>query len=162
MKESQHFCVTDVFLENELGEILMIKRDESKEILPNVYNGLGGKFEAGETPLQAVLREAKEEAGVKNIKNLQLKANLSVKDKFGFWQIYIFYGNVKKQDVEIKDNSEGILEWIPKNKMGNYDLTPDTQQWLPEMLAKPEIFQFVKVEYDDEYKILNINIKSLN
>ncbi|MFA6525016.1 MAG: NUDIX domain-containing protein [Patescibacteria group bacterium] len=161
MKELSHFCVTDVFLENEFEEVLMLKRSKKKKILPNLYNGLGGKIDNGETPLQAIQREAKEEAGVISMENLQYRANLSVKDKFGFWQIYIFYGNVYKKNIIIKEVDEGTLEWIPKNKLLDYQLVPDLNNWLPKMFANPEAFQFVKIEYDDKYNLKKIMITPL-
>jgi 8-oxo-dGTP diphosphatase len=161
MKESSHFCVTDIFLENEFEEVLMLKRSKKKKILPNLYNGLGGKIDNGETPLQAIQREAKEEAGVTSIENLQYRANLSVKDKFGFWQIYIFYGNIYKKNITIKEVDEGTLEWIPKNNLLDYQLVPDLNNWLPKMLANPNTFQFVKIEYDDKYNLKKIIITPL-
>ncbi|MFA6271697.1 MAG: NUDIX domain-containing protein [Patescibacteria group bacterium] len=162
MQESQHYCVTDIFLENEDGEILMIKRSKNKEILPNVYNGLGGKIHTGETPLESVLREANEEGGIVNASGVKLRANLTVKDKFGFWQIYIFYGHIAKDSVVIREIDEGTLEWVPKDELTKYYLVPDLMHWFPKMITEPDTFQFVNVEYDDQYKIINIKIESLN
>jgi len=162
MEESKHLCVADVFLENEDNEILMIKRDENKKVLPGFYNGIGGKLEQGETPIQAVLREADEEAGAKTITNLKIRGNLTVKDKFGIWQVYIFQGNIRKNDISINSIPEGKLEWIPKNDLKKYNLVEDLKHWLPIMLADPKIFQFVNIEYDNNYKLLNIDIKQLS
>lgn len=161
MKESQHYCVTDIFLENEHGEILMLKRSDNKEILPSLYNGLGGKMEQGETPLQSILREANEEAGITTATDISLRANLTIKDRYGFWQIYIFHGKVKKEDVAIETVDEGVLEWIPKTKFNEIDLVPDLKYWYEKMFTEPHTFQLVKVEYDDQYNIKNITIDQL-
>ena len=139
----------------------MLKRSKKKKILPNLYNGLGGKIDNGETPLQAIQREAKEEAGVTSMENLHYRANLSVKDKFGFWQIYIFYGNIYKKNITIQEVDEGTLEWIPKNNLLDYQLVPDLNNWLPKMFANPNTFQFVKIEYDDKYNLKKIIITPL-
>lgn len=162
MKQLEHFCVADIFLKNEHDEILMIKRNGNKGVLPNFYNGIGGKIEKGETPLQAVLREADEEAGAKKIDAIKMRANLTINDKFGFWQVYVFEGLAKKNAINIKEMHEGALEWIPIANIESYNLVEDLRHWLLNMLEDKNIFQFVNAKYDDNYKLLDIKIESLS
>ena len=47
------------------GKTLMLHRvKKDKDVHQGKYNGLGGKFIAGETPLECVQREVKEESGL--------------------------------------------------------------------------------------------------
>ena len=163
MKNSQHYCVTDIFLENEDKEILMINRGLDKDILPGFYNGLGGKIDQRETPLEAVLRETKEESGIsKNkIKDVQLRAILTIKDKWGFWQIFIFQGKIRKQDLKKTEISEGKLEWVAPNQLNKIKLVPDLQSWLYKMYDDLTCFLFVKCEYDNQYGIKNIRVETV-
>ena len=46
------------------GEVLVAKRATDAEHLPDVWEFPGGKIEAGETPSQAAIREAREETGL--------------------------------------------------------------------------------------------------
>lgn len=153
MQKSKHYCVTDIFLENEHKELLLIKRSLRKEILPDTYNGLGGKIELGETPLEAIKREVKEEAGITKVKNIRLRANLTVKDKFGFWQIYIFEGKVSKKSIKLKNISEGKLEWIKKKNLTKTKLVPDVKKWILKMYQNYNSFIFAKIEYDYNYNL---------
>ena len=52
-----------IFVENEFGEILAFRRQKNVSD-NNVYGFVGGKVDPGETPQQAAIREAFEEAGV--------------------------------------------------------------------------------------------------
>lgn len=51
------------FLERD-GKFLLLKRPENKRTNPSHWNFVGGKREEGETPKQALLREAMEEIGL--------------------------------------------------------------------------------------------------
>jgi 8-oxo-dGTP diphosphatase len=46
------------------GEVLIARRASDAEHLPDVWEFPGGKIEAGETPEQAAIREAREETGL--------------------------------------------------------------------------------------------------
>lgn len=163
MKNSQHYCVTDIFLENEDKEILMINRGLDRDVLPGFYNGLGGKMQPGETPWRSVLREVEEEAGINSnkIKDPKLRAILSIKDKWGFWQIFIFRGQVKKADLKKTRISEGKLEWVSRDRLRQIKLVPDLKSWLYKIYDDLTSFLFVKCEYDDEYGIKNIHVESV-
>ena len=52
-----------IFVENAFGEILAFRRQKNVSD-NNVYGFVGGKVDPGETPQQAAIREAFEEAGV--------------------------------------------------------------------------------------------------
>ncbi|WP_331765132.1 NUDIX domain-containing protein [Nocardia sp. NBC_01388] len=56
---------SNIIIRNSGGEILLFLRDDKPEIpCPNMWALLGGVREEGETPLENVIREIKEEIGV--------------------------------------------------------------------------------------------------
>lgn len=65
------------FLFNPTGDyVVLIKRRESRSYRPGCWNGVGGHIEPSETPLQAMQREFKEEAGL-DIKDWKQFATLT-------------------------------------------------------------------------------------
>ena len=74
------------------------------------WNGLGGKFEAGETPEECVVREVLEESGL-SIQNAKLYGLLMFpKFKGNDWYVFVFMAN--EFNGELIDSPEGRLEWI--------------------------------------------------
>ncbi|MEX1248597.1 MAG: NUDIX domain-containing protein, partial [Anaerolineales bacterium] len=45
-------------------EVLLIKRGADRPVFPNLYNGLGGHVERGESVMAAARREVEEESGL--------------------------------------------------------------------------------------------------
>lgn len=84
-------------------EILMLYRYKE----PNIYkwNGVGGKLEKGETPLESCLREVDEETGLK-IKNMNYRGFVSWNNEGG---MYVF--SAEYDEGEIIDCDEGVLNW---------------------------------------------------
>ena len=56
---------SDILVENEDGEILMLQRTDNDTLEPSKFCFAGGKIEAGETPEEAGIRELEEETGIK-------------------------------------------------------------------------------------------------
>jgi 8-oxo-dGTP diphosphatase len=59
---AKHYRAVIGFLFDGRGNVLMIKKNHP-EWQDGRLNGIGGKIEKGETPLQAMIREFQEEAG---------------------------------------------------------------------------------------------------
>ena len=107
MKEFKHFGVYGIIMED--NKIILVKKNggpyDGKFDLP------GGSIEFGETPLEALKRELKEELGI-NLKDCKLIDADSVKFKWEYkgelldWHhIGIFY-NVLSYDNNVKENIE--------------------------------------------------------
>lgn len=57
------------FIFNETGQVvLLLKKRRGPKFNIGKLNGIGGKIERGESPLQAIIREAKEETGIEDFK----------------------------------------------------------------------------------------------
>lgn len=104
------------------GAYLMLHRIKKKcDENADKWVGIGGKFEAEESPEDCVLREIKEETGL-TPKNLIYRGIITfVSDIYGTEYMHLF----KAFDClgEIKQEcDEGVLEWVPKSQVASLPL----------------------------------------
>jgi 8-oxo-dGTP diphosphatase len=85
------------------------------------WNGLGGKFDPGESPEDCVIREVKEESGL-DIINPRLNGFITFPlfDGTDDWYVFIFTATNFKG--RIIDSNEGKLEWIPNDDLFSLNL----------------------------------------
>lgn len=105
------------------GRTLMIHRvKKDKDIHNGKYNGLGGKFEEGETPDECVKREVLEESGLV-ISNPVLKGIMTFPAFKDDEDYYVFLFEAYSYSGELmKSCSEGVLEWIDDDKLDDLNL----------------------------------------
>lgn len=85
------------------------------------WNGLGGKFEPGESPEDCVIREIHEESGL-TIKDPVLKGLITFPmfDGTDDWYVFIFVA--PEFTGELITSTEGELKWIPDAELLNLNL----------------------------------------
>lgn len=99
------------------GEYLMLHRTK-KQNDPNhdLWLGIGGHFENGETPGECIKREVKEETGLTLIEP-ELRGMVTFSD--GDWHEYMFLYTARKFEGELTECNEGELLWVPKETVMN-------------------------------------------
>src|SRR5215207_2683481 len=127
------------------GYTLMVHRNKkANDIHEGKWNGLGGKFEAGETPEECVLREILEESGL-SIRHPKLCGLLMFpKFKGNDWYVFVFTAN--DFTGELIDSPEGTLEWMPDEKIQSLNLWESDHIFLP-WIAEEKFFS-AKFEYE--------------
>jgi len=104
------------------GFTLMLNRNKKKgDVHKGKWNGLGGKFERGETPEECVKREVLEESGLV-VSNPKLRGFLTFpnfKDEED-WYVYLYEAD--EFSGELIDCAEGELEWIEDSKVSQLPL----------------------------------------
>jgi len=126
------------------GCTLMLHRiKKPNDMHEGKWNGLGGKFEAGETPEECVRREVEEEAGLV-LQNPRLHGLLMFPNfKGNDWYVFVF--TATEFSGELIDSPEGHLEWIPDEKLTGLNLWESDHIFLP-WLESREFFS-AKFEY---------------
>mgnify|MGYP002351290505 CR=1 FL=1 len=110
------------------------------------WNGLGGKFEPGETPEDCAIREIFEESGLK-VSNPKLKGLLTFPGFANDEDWYAFVFVVQDFEGELIDSPEGTLSWIDNDKLGELELWEGARIFL-EWLNHPNFFS-AKFNYKD-------------
>lgn len=114
------------------------------------WNGLGGKFEAGESPEECAVREIKEESGL-IVKSLRLRGFITFPNFDGIEDWYVFIFTVNDFEGTLIDSTEGKLEWIANNKVTELNLWEGDKIFL-EWLYHDNFFS-AKFNYENgEYK----------
>lgn len=125
-------------------QVLLLKRHPNKKVLPNVWLGLGGKVEPGESIATGAIREIQEESGldihVLNPRGRFVYADL---DDHSGGDIHLFTSD-NFSGTLITSNREGELQWHDMHTVRELSGIAKHQLfYLEEMLSNPtyEYFQ---------------------
>lgn len=105
---NKNYVVIMLFNE-ECNKILLVKRN--KKPYKNCWNGIGGKIEEGETPLECAKRECMEETSI-SLSNPKLLVTYLYPETNVIncnTKLNVIYDFVKEKNVI--DNEEGQYEW---------------------------------------------------
>ena len=123
LSENEHIALAVIFIENEDGEFLIQKTSQEKG---GEFSSTGGHVNSGETPLETIKREVKEEIGI-NIDN-------DVIEEYGFLLYdkplrYIFY--LKKQiDLNSISVQQEEVEYVKYKTIEEIEELIETDQML--------------------------------
>ena len=137
------------------GKTLMVYRNKKpNDIHEGKWNGLGGKFEAGETPEMCIRREVQEEAGL-SIQNPLLCGLLTFPNfKGNDWYVFVFTASEFEGEL-LASSPEGKLEWIPDHQLTKLNLWESDHIFLPWIQAGK--FFSAKFDYEGE-KMLGFEV----
>ncbi len=122
------------------------RNKKANDIHQGKWNGLGGKFEAGETPEECVIREIYEESGL-SIHNPKMCGLLMFPNfKGNDW--YVFVYPASDFTGELIDSPEGKLEWIPDEKLLDLNLWESDHIFMP-WIQENKFFS-AKFEYEED------------
>lgn len=132
--------VVIMLFNKEWDRILLVKRN--KKPYKNCWNGIGGKIEENESPIDAAIRECLEETGIvmDNPKLLVTYIYPETNTLNSNTNLNIIYDSV--EEVNVPDNVEGHYEWKP------IDFVMDLYN--PEIAGLSNLNQFVKEILDIE------------
>jgi 8-oxo-dGTP diphosphatase len=109
---------------------LMVHRNKKPDDMhAGKWNGLGGKFEPGESPEECVLREVREESGL-HIRDPRL-AGLLMFPGFKGDDWYVFVFTARDFEGALIDSPEGELAWVPDQELASLNLWESDHIFFP-------------------------------
>ena len=107
--------------------------------------GIGGHLEENESPEECIRREAFEEAGVK-LSELRLRGIITfILPDWGNELTFLY--TAKTDTAELPECGEGVLKWIPVEKVMDLPLWEGDRIFLPLLLSRREPFS-LKLVYE--------------
>ncbi len=137
-------------------QFLLLKRKNP----PNqgLYTPVGGKLDPFETPLQAALRETKEETGIE-LDDMTFCGILTETSPTKYnWICYTYLAEIPYQEAPPCD--EGTLEWIAFDVLSELP-TPKTDWHIYDYSSRGQSFIF-EAEYDADLQLLKMKELLLN
>ncbi|MBS0616908.1 MAG: 8-oxo-dGTP diphosphatase [Spirochaetes bacterium] len=129
------------------GKTLMMHRNKrSDDVHLGKYNGLGGKFEPGESPEECVVREVFEESGLQIIPELRGVMTFPQFSKGRDWYCFLYTAHSFRGEVK-KECPEGDLVWVDDDKLLDLPLWPGDKIFLG-WFQQPHFFS-AKFNYEN-------------
>jgi mutator protein MutT len=113
LHDGEYHLVTEAIIINSAKQILLSKRAEFKQKYPLMWECTCGSVKKGETTLDAILRELKEELGI-NLRKKDAKFFKTLRDDNAkdFKDIWIFYTNIELEQLKYTDNEVIDTKWV--------------------------------------------------
>lgn len=143
------------YIQHNKHTLMMHRIKKDNDIHQDKWNGLGGKFESGESPEDCLIREVKEESGLCLV-DFKLVGLLSFPkfDGENDWQVFLY--KAESFTGQIIDSNEGHLEWIRDNDLLSLNLWDGDKLFIKWMLQGK--FFSAKFIYQNK-KLLDYTVK---
>lgn len=127
---------------------LMIHRNlRENDLNAGKWLGIGGHFEAGESPEECVLREVREETGL-SLSHLSFRGIVTFAMDCGVWE-YMFLFTAQAPTGQVPACDEGTLEWVEKSRIPSLPLWEGDHIFL-RLLAEGAPFFSLKLSYSGD------------
>jgi len=133
--------------------VLLIKGAPKKRVWPNLYNGIGGHIEPGESVLEGAKREFLEETGL-SLLSPWLAGIITIDTgQIPGIGMYVFRGEAGAGNLV--HSEEGQLKWVPKTSLSDLPLVEDLPVLLPRVLQIPREGKpiFAHYSYNEDQKL---------
>jgi len=131
------YCLGFMFNEKETDVLLIEKAKPDWQ--KGKFNGIGGKIEDGESSLQAMRREFKEECGIEQ----SIWRYVATMYYMDVWKVDVF--TCKSDDVfNFKTMEKEIVNLIPISELDRFDLLPNLNWLIPMCLDTQFTYQLEK------------------
>ena len=140
------FNCTLCYLENDRQEYLMLHRVKKKnDVNHDKWIGVGGKFEADESPEECLLREVREETGL-TLTDYRFRAVITFVAE-GYETEYMHLFTATGWTGALTDCDEGDLEWVPKSRVQDLPIWEGDKLFFRLMEDPDSPFFSLKLEY---------------
>ncbi|MBU3819821.1 MAG: 8-oxo-dGTP diphosphatase [Candidatus Faecalibacterium intestinavium] len=137
------------YLERD-GEWLMLHRTKKKnDVNHDKWIGVGGKFEPGESPEECLVREVREETGLTLTRWRYRGIITFVLDGAAEYMHLFTADGWTGQMIRGQDCAEGVLEWVPKEKVPALPLWEGDKIFF-RLLAEERPFFSLKLCYEGD------------
>ena len=144
MKEK---LTTLCYIEKDGCYLMMHRISKENDVNRNKWIGVGGHFETGESPEECLLREVKEETGL-TLTSFRFRGIITFSTDT-FPAEYMCLYTADGFEGELTECTEGLLKWIPKDKILDLILWEGDRIFL-KMLLEDAPFFSMKLHYVEE------------
>ncbi|MBS3051970.1 MAG: NUDIX domain-containing protein [Candidatus Aenigmarchaeota archaeon] len=143
------------------NKYLMLHRNSSKKIIPDVWMAPGGHREFNEGLFECAKREILEETGLK-IKNIHIKATGCAHLKDLNKEIFFHLLKADYAGGELKENmNDGKLAWHTPEEILNLDnLLSELREILPYIFSEEKKITSYKAVYEKGNKMIQFEIEN--
>ena len=134
------------YIEKDEKYLMIHRTKKVGDMNKDKWIGVGGKFEAGESPFECARREIMEECGVAP-KNLRYRGIVTfVSNEFGTEYMHLFTADGYEGEINY-DCNEGVLEWVRKEDVPSLPIWEGDLIFF-DLLDSEERFFSLKLEYE--------------
>lgn len=110
LKENEYIMLALVFIKNNKGKYLIQKTSKDKD---NIFSSTGGHVLHGEKPVEAIIRELKEELNlIVEKQQLEFVDRVILKDKPCIFNLYILELNFDIHQIKIQEEEVESVSWL--------------------------------------------------
>lgn len=142
------------YAEREDAYLMLHRVKKENDVNKDKWIGIGGHFEAGESPEECIRREAMEEAGL-TLQNLRFRGIVTFcfkkpetpenAEEWDDWE-YMCLFTATVEDEHFVECNEGELEWVKKDRIEKLNLWEGDKMFF-QLLAKEAPFFSLKLCY---------------